>query len=619
MASGAEKLHGGRRQSGHADGAAPALLPSPRAWRAAWALIAAHRWRLAAGFVLMLLNRLCGLVAPFTAKRFLDDVVGAGRWDLLPLLATLIGLAAVAAAVTSFALGRLLGVAAAHAVAEARELNFARVIRWPVNRLDRMTTGALLSRIWHDADAVRPFVGRDVVQLAASVVIALLALAALLSIDPWLTVIVATVLGLFGVGIAAASGRLRPIFRERGRLMAEMTGRLGESLGGVRIVKAYAAEPREDRAFSDRAERLFDNVRRAMIGTAAVNAFFTAMLGIAALVVMVTGGAAVQRKAMSAGDVAMYVSFLALLTLPVAQLSALAGPLAEAFAGVERMEELRQVRIEADDDAAAGAAAVGSPPLTMRGDVAFQDVSFEYTPGVPVLHHISFDAAAGTTTALVGSSGAGKTTLVGLLMALHRPTAGRVLVDGHDLAGLARESYRRNLGVVLQDDVLFDGTIAENIAFSMPDASPASIRGAGTSAGCDEFVAGFADGYDTLIGERGIRLSGGQRQRVAIARALLANPAILILDEATSSLDSGTEALIQDALQRLRRGRTTVVIAHRLSTIMSADQIVVLERGAVVERGSHAALLDRHGRYRQLYDRQYRAVGLPPAGIRAGA
>jgi ABC-type multidrug transport system fused ATPase/permease subunit len=563
------------------------------------AIVSAHGGRLALGLLLMLVNRLCGFAVPATAKLLIDDVIGRQQWQLLPGLAAAVGAAAIGAAVTGYALSQVLAVVAAKTVAETRQAVQSHVVRLPILSSSRLKTGEWVTRIMHDAESVRAFVGRDLVQVVSASLMALLALGALLYLNSTLTLALLIVLGAFGGTIVVTSMRLRPLFQARGEIMAETTGRLHEMLSGIRVVKAYAAEDREARQFSVHADRLLDNLTRTLTGIAATTACATAVLGAIGTILILMGGGAVRRGDMTPGDLAMYVSFLALLTLPVAQLAAVAPPIGDAIAGLDRLAAVRGLPTEDEEDA-------GRPALSqVRGDVVLERVSFEYSPGVPVLKQVSLAAAAGTTTAIVGSSGSGKTTLMNLLVALHRPTSGRILVDGHDLSAVRRSSYRRHLGVVLQDDFLFDGTIAENIAFGVADANRDAIEEAGRLAHCDEFTGRFADGYDTIIGERGVRLSGGQRQRLSIARALLADPRILMLDEATSSLDSETETLIQDALRALRRGRTAFVIAHRLSTIMSADQIVVLERGEVVERGSHEALLERGGRYSELYHRQY--------------
>jgi ABC-type multidrug transport system fused ATPase/permease subunit len=393
---------------------------------------------------------------------------------------------------------------------------------------------------------------------------------------------------------------LRPLFRERGQINAEVTGRLAESLGGIRIVKAYTAEKREELVFARGAHRLFRNVAKSLTGTSAVMAFSSLVVGSTGIAMMLVGGSAIRNGTMTVGDLFMYLSFTALMTMPIFQLAAVGTQLTEAFAGLDRIREIRAMTTEDQEDV------TRAPLPDIRGEVAFDDVSFEYNPGVPVLKHLSFHSPAGSTTALVGSSGSGKSTLISLVMTFIRPLSGRVLVDGHDLTAVRLRDYRSHIGVVLQDNFLFDGTIAENIKYAKPHAALEEVRAVSRIAHCDEFIEAFEKQYDTIVGERGVRLSGGQRQRVAIARAILANPRILILDEATSSLDSESESLIQDGLRSLRRGRTTFVIAHRLSTIRSADQILVLEGGEIVESGTHEELLAKGGRYRQLYDKQYR-------------
>ena len=431
-----------------------------------------------------------------------------------------------------------------------------------------------------------------------SVVSAVIALVVLIYINWKLTAVTILILGTFGGGMAMAFKRLRPLFRERGKINAEVTGRLAESLGGIRIVKAYTAEKREEIVFAKGAHRLFRNIAQSMTGVSAVGASSSLVLGFSLIAMMLIGGTSIRSGQMTIGDLVMYLSFTALMAMPVVQLANIGTQISEAFAGLDRIREIRRMATEDQEDAG-----LASLP-DVRGDVELDDVTFEYNAGVPVLKHVSFRAPAGSTTALVGSSGSGKSTLISLVMAFNRPQQGRVLVDGRDLTTVPLRDYRGNLG--LQDNFLFDGTIAENIAYARPHARRDDIKAVSRIAHCDEFVEAFTQGYDTIVGERGVRLSGGQRQRVAIARAILANPRILILDEATSSLDSESEALIQDGLRSLRAGRTTFVIAHRLSTIRSADQILVLEGGEIVERGTHEELLAVSGRYSQLYDKQYR-------------
>jgi subfamily B ATP-binding cassette protein MsbA len=570
------------------------------AWSEARALVAAHRARLALGLFLLLVNRLSGLVLPATSKLLIDDVVGQRRAELLWPLALAGGAATLVQAATSFGLSQVLGVAAQRAINELRREVQAHVARLPVRAFDATQTGVLISRIMNDAEGIRNLVGTGLVQLVGGVVTAVLGLGVLFWLNWKLTLGILVVLALFGAAMAWAFRALRPLFRERGRIMGEVTGRLNQSLGGIRVVKAYVAEAHEERVFHDGTERLFDNVRRSMTGVSGTTAVATAIVGVIGVLLTVVGGRSILAGSMTLGDFVMYLVFIGLVVGPVVQIASIGTQITEAFAGLDRIREIRGVaREDAGDEQRAAC-----PEL--RGEVEFQDVGFEYEPGKPVLREVSFRAPAGSTTALVGSSGSGKSTLVSLVMAFNRPTQGCVRVDGRDLAGLRLADYRAHLGVVLQDNFLFDGTIAENIAFSRPGAARAEVEEAGRLAHCAEFVSGFEKGYDTVVGERGIRLSGGQRQRVAIARALLARPRILILDEATSSLDSESEALIQDGLQRLRASRTTFVIAHRLSTIRSADQILVIEGGRIVERGRHAELLAQGGRYRELHDRQHR-------------
>jgi subfamily B ATP-binding cassette protein MsbA len=571
-----------------------------QAWRDARELIWAHRSRLALGMALMLVNRLVGLVLPASSKYLVDEVIIKQRGELLSTLALAAVGATVVQAITSFTLSQVLGVAAQRAITEMRKSVQAHVARLPVRFFDSTQTGVLISRVMTDAEGIRNLVGTGLVQLVGGLVTSLIALCVLFYLNWRLTSITLVALALFGAVMSVAFSRLRPLFRERGQIHAEVTGRLTESLGGIRIVKAYSAERRETLTFARGAHRLFRNVARSMTGVSGVTAFSTIIVGGIGCILTLVGGRAVLAGQMTLGDFFMYIFFTALVAAPLVEIAAIGTQITEAFAGLDRIREIK--RMATEDEGEEGRAPLGE----VEGEIAFEDVSFEYEEGAPVLRGVSFRAPAGTTTALVGSSGSGKSTLIGLVMAFNRPLAGRVLVDGRDLSTVRLRDYREQLGVVLQDNFLFDGPIADNIAFSNPHATREQIEAAARVAHCDEFVRGFAEGYDTVVGERGVKLSGGQRQRVAIARAILAEPKILILDEATSSLDSESEALIQDGLQTLRRGRTTFVIAHRLSTIRSADQILVLEEGQIVERGTHEELLAAGGRYRQLYDKQYR-------------
>jgi subfamily B ATP-binding cassette protein MsbA len=603
-AGSAERTHGSRRAALAAAGT-PAdstkkKKVTPEAWGEAKALIWRHRHRLALGLFVMIINRVVSLVLPTTTKFLMDDVIGRQQWDLLPILAAAAGIATLIDAGTSFANSQILGVAAQRAITDMRKEVEAHVMRLPVRYFDTTKTGVLISRIMSDAEGIRNLVGTGLVQLTGSIFTAVMALGVLFYLNWRLTAVTILVLATFGGGMALAFKRLRPLFRERGQINAEVTGRLAESLGGVRIVKAYTAEKREELVFAKGAHRLFRNVAKSLTGVSAVGAFSALVLGAIGISMMLIGGSSIRAGQMTIGEFVMYLTFTAIITMPVIQLANIGTQLTEAFAGLDRIREIRRMATEDDEDSSR------LPLPDVRGDVEFDDVTFEYNAGVPVLKRVSFSAPAGSTTALVGSSGSGKSTLISLVMAFNRPLSGRVLVDGYDLTNVKLRDFRAHLGVVLQDNFLFDGSIAENISYAKPHATRDEIKAVSRIAHCDEFIEEFEQGYDTIVGERGVRLSGGQRQRVAIARAILADPRILILDEATSSLDSESESMIQDGLRSLRQGRTTFVIAHRLSTIRSSDQILVLEHGEIVERGTHEELLAREGRYRQLYDKQYR-------------
>ncbi len=568
-------------------------------WRESRDLLWERRGRLAIGLGLLLVSRIAGMVLPASTKILIDEVIGKGRSDLLLWIALAGGVATLIQAVSGFGLSVLLGVTAQRSINDLRLRAQQHVLRLPVSYFENHKTGELISRVLNDAEGLRNLVGSGFVQLVGGMVSSVIALGVLFWLNWRLTLVTLFFLIIFGSVMTVGFRRLRPIFRERWKLHADLQGRLNESFGGVRIVKAYTAEKREDRIFAEGAHNLLRNIIKSMMGVATVTSSAGLLFGLVGIAMSVAGAREVLAGRMTVGDVFMFMVFTGLMVTPLVQMSSIGTQVASAFAGLDRLREvLSEAREEDERDR--------EPLGDLVGRVEFEDVYFEYTEGVPVLRSIGFETAAGTTTALVGSSGAGKSTVIGLVMAFREPTSGRVLVDGNDLATVRLHDYRKQIGVVLQDDFLFDGTIAENISFSRPGASRGEVEEVGRLAHCDQFIAGFDDGYDTVIGERGVKLSGGQRQRVAIARAMLADPRILILDEATSSLDSESEMMIQEGLERLRRGRTTFVIAHRLSTIMDADQILVLEDGEIVERGSHAELLAEGGRYKSLYDRQFR-------------
>ncbi|HSM61175.1 MAG TPA: ABC transporter ATP-binding protein [Longimicrobiales bacterium] len=562
-------------------------------------LIREHRRTLAAGLVLMVVNRLSGLVIPAMPKFLLDDVIGAGRPDLLPLLGLAAAGAALVQAATSFSLARVVSVAAQGAIARMRKDVQAHVLRLPVSYFDSTKTGVLISRIMNDPEGIRNLVGTGIIQLVGGLLTAVIAFGILLTLNAKLTLSTLALLLAFAAVMSIAFKKLRPIFRKRGEITAEVTGRLAEAIGGVRLLKTYVAEEREERVFGEGVDRLFRNIASTITGTSAVTAFSTLIVGGIGVMILLVGGRSILAGDMSTGELFSYVLYVGVMVAPLVQISSIGTQITEAFAGLDRIHELRAVTTEDEEDAERAVLD------EVVGEVVFDDVWFEYKPDTPVLKGVSFRAPAGTTTALVGPSGSGKSTLIGLVMAFYRPKGGTVHVDGSDLAALKLRDYREHLGVVMQDNFLFDGTIRDNIVFASPGATDEEVRAASRIAHCDEFVSRFDDGYDTVVGERGVKLSGGQRQRVGIARAILANPRILILDEATSSLDSEAEALIQDGLRALRKGRTTFVIAHRLSTIRSADQILVLDQGELVERGTHEELMALHGLYRKLYEKQH--------------
>lgn len=572
-----------------------------RAWAEARELVWRHRRSLVIGLMLMLVNRLSGLVLPGSSKWLIDNVLAKHRGDLLIPIALAAAAAVILQAATTYALSQVVSIAAQQAITDMRMSVQKHVLHLPVSYFDSTKTGVLISRIMTDAEGVRNLVGTGLIQLVGGLVTAVIGIGVLFTLNWRLTTIMLVVLLSFGGLMAMAFSRLRPLFRERSVINAEVTGRLAESLGGVRILKVYVAEKREERLFGEGVQRLFDNVRKSITGTSLVGAGATVIVGAIGVLIIIVGGRAILNGSMTLGGLVMYIFFVGLVAAPLIQIASVGTQISEAFAGLDRIREIRDMATEDDQDEER--AKMGQ----IAGRVEFRDVNFSYVPGIPVLKDVSFVANAGSTTALVGSSGSGKSTLIGLVMAFNRPDSGEIRIDDQALVDVRLRDYRSQLGVVLQDNFLFDGSVRENIAFARPDATDEEVKEVSRIAHCDEFINGFPQGYDTIVGERGVKLSGGQRQRVAIARAILADPRILILDEATSSLDSESEAMIRDGLQSLRHGRTTFVIAHRLSTIESANQILVLEGGEIVERGTHRELISLNGRYRQLYDKQYGA------------
>jgi len=554
---------------------------------------------LAFGLLLLGINRICGLALPYYSKFLVDNVMTRHQMEMLFPLVGKVLLATTIQAVTSFTLTQLLSKEGQRAIAELRRKVQAHIGRLAVGYYDSNKTGALVSRIMNDVEGVRNLIGTGIVDFVGGLLTAAIVLFILLKKSPAMTGIALGFLLVFTVVLKRAFTTIRPIFRERGKINAEVTGRLTESLGGVRVVKGYHAEEREQGVFSGGVERLLQNVLKTLTATSLMGLSSTLLVGIVGAIVMYMSAQQSAAGKFSAGDYISYTMYLVFLVAPVVQITNIGTQLTEAFAGLDRTREVLQESREDED-----------PERTIKlgiiqGDIAFEHVDFSYEPGKPVLDDVSFESKPGTSTALVGSSGSGKSTIIGLVAAFHKPNSGCVTIDGVDLSKVRLDSYRSALGVVLQDSFLFDGSIRENIAFSRPGATEQEILEACRIAHVDEFAERFKDKYDTIIGERGVKLSGGQRQRVSIARAVLADPKILILDEATSSLDSESEAYIQQGLKYLMEGRTTFVIAHRLSTIRQADQILVVEAGKIVERGKHAELLALNGRYHDLYTRQH--------------
>ncbi len=553
---------------------------------------------LAVGFVLMAINRVSGLVLPASTKYLIDDIIGKGRRELLgPLLGAVV-LATAVQGVTSYALTQLLSKAAQRLIAEMRCKVQQHIGRLPVAFYDANKTGVLVSRIMSDVEGIRNLIGTGLVEFSGGLLTAAISLVVLFRISATMTLLAFGFLLATGIALQVAFGTIRPIFRERAKIFAEVTGRLTETLGGIRVVKGYHAEEREAQVFAGGVGRLLANVLRTLTATSLMGLSSTLLLGVVGATVMFVGTRQILAGTLTLGGFFTYTLFLGFLVAPLFQVVAIGTQLTEALAGLERTREILRERPEDEDPRRS----VVLPDV--EGRVAFEEVRFSYAEGKEVLHGVSFDAAPGTVAALVGPSGSGKSTIISLVAAFAVPSGGRVLVDGVDLSTVRLDSYRTALGVVLQESFLFDGTIRENVAFSKPGAKDEEVLAACRIARVDEFAEAFEKGYDTVVGERGVKLSGGQRQRVSIARALLANPRILILDEATSSLDSESEALIQQGLAVLMKGRTTFVIAHRLSTIRRADRILVVEGGLVVESGTHEELYEKRGRYFDMYTKQ---------------
>ncbi len=565
-----------------------------------WKLIRPRRWLLLFGFGLMVINRVAGLVLPFSTKFLIDRVLGThGNPRLLMPLVGIVFTTTAIQAVTSFSLTQLLSKAAQRMITDLRQQVQQHVGRLAVSFYDANRTGLLVSRIMNDVEGVRNLIGTGLVEFVGGMLTAGLVFGYLVYSNTRMTLIVFAVVGGFVIVLQNAFKTIRPIFRERAKITGEVTGRLTESLGGVRVVKGYHAEKREAQVFTTGVLRLLDNVMKSLTATSLLSLAATTVLGVVGGLVMLIGGHQVIGHRMTTGGYFQYTMLLAYMIAPIFQIVNIGTQLTEAVAGLDRTME-----ILAEKDEFADPARVRTLD-DIVGEVRFEDVRFAYEKDKPVLHGISFDAQPGTVTALVGSSGSGKSTIISLICAFHKPDSGQVLVDGVDLSTVRLDSYRSQLGVVLQESFLFDGTIRENVMFSHPDATEEEFLSACRIARVDEFAERFPDGYDTIVGERGVKLSGGQRQRLSIARAILASPRILILDEATSSLDSESEAMIQHGLSYLMQGRTTFVIAHRLSTIRRAEQILVVEAGLIVERGTHASLYALGGRYYDLYTRQH--------------
>lgn len=552
------------------------------------------------GLFLIIISRLSGLVLPAATQYLMDEVIAKGDMEMLKMLLFAVGGSIAITAITSYALTQLLSVEAQHLISQLRTRVGKQVLRLPIRFFDNNKSGALVSRIMNDVEGVRNIVGTGLVQLVGGVLTAVICLVLMIRISPMMTLFTLGPILILGLISLKAFGKIRPIFRDRGKITADVTGRLTETLNGIRVIKGFNAEPQEIKTFESGVEKLYLNIKASLTATSLITSSASFLLGLASTGILGIGGYLIINGQMTIGELLSFIVFLGFMVAPIIQMSNIGSQLTEAFAGLDRTEELMNMAPE--DDGTVRTTKIGA----IRGDVSFENVSFAYEEGKEVLKDISFLAPAGSVTALVGTSGSGKTTIAGLAASFLNPQSGKVIVDGQDMANVSLDSFRSQLGVVLQDDFLFEGTIRENILFPRPNATEDQLQRAVHAAHVHEFTSRFEKGLETVIGERGVKLSGGQRQRIAIARAILADPRILVLDEATSNLDTESESYIQESLKGLMKGRTTFVIAHRLSTIRQANQILVVEGGQIVERGNHDELIAKKGRYFELYTYQAR-------------
>lgn len=552
------------------------------------------------GLVLIVISRLASLVLPWKSKELLDEVIPNQNFEQLKMLLLFVGLSILVQAATSFLLTRILSVEAQFLISELRAQVQKKILSLPIRFFDNTKSGSLVSRIMTDVEGVRNLIGTGLVQMVGGTITAIISLVLLIGISPSMTLFVLVPVSIFGIVALKAFKYIRPIFRKRGVINAEVTGRLTEILAGVRVIKAFNSEDQENKIFEEGVDRLFQNVKKSLTATAIMTSSSAFLLGLASTGIMGIGGYKIMTGELTVGDFLSFTLLLGFMIAPIVQMSNIGSQLTEALAGLDRTEELMNMTTEEEElDRTIQL-------KELKGDIKFDNVKFAYEEHKEVLHGISFDAPKGSVTALVGSSGSGKSTIAGLAATFLNPESGVVSIDGQDLSKVNLSSYRRNLGVVLQDEFLFEGTIRDNILFPRPNATEEQLQEAVKAGYVNEFTDRFEDGLDTMIGERGVKLSGGQRQRIAIARAILADPKIIILDEATSNLDNESEALIQKSLAELMKGRTTFVIAHRLSTIKKATQILVIEEGKIAERGDHDELIGKEGRYFDLYTYQSR-------------